>query len=217
MNNFQGHPLQISPIKWIVILLLGVAVLAQNTDQQKIKILILGDSLTEGYGVDKEEAFPALLEKKLNAKTNRFQVINGGSSGSTSASGLKRLKWYEKTKPNIVILTLGSNDGLRGVKVVDTKKNLDAIIRYCLERKWQVMVVGLKVPPNYGPEYSQGFENIFRDLSNQYKLPYLKFLLEGVAGEAKLNQEDGIHPNKEGHLQVALHLLQFLNPILEVK
>jgi len=200
--------------KCLIIVCIAISIFAQNTNPTKIKILILGDSLTEGYGVEKDEAFPAVLESKLNLWQNRFQVVNGGSSGSTSASGLKRLKWYEKAKPDIVVLALGSNDGLRGVKVEDTKKNIDATIRYCQEKKWKVILVGLKVPPNYGPEYTKGFQKIFSDLSAEYKIPILPFLLEGVAGETKLNQADGIHPNKMGHEIVAKHLMNFLKPIL---
>jgi acyl-CoA thioesterase-1 len=180
----------------------------------KTKILILGDSLTEGLGVEKEDAFPALLDAKLRQWKDGFEVINGGSSGSTSASGVRRLKWYEKAKPDIVLLALGSNDGLRGVKPEETRKNVEAAIRFCQDRKWQVILAGLKVPPNYGAEYAGAFEKIYPDLAAQYKLPIVGFLLEGVAGEPGMNQADGIHPNERGHARIAENLFRFFKPRL---
>jgi acyl-CoA thioesterase-1 len=193
------------------------AVVAEGTAAKKFKILILGDSLTEGYGVEKDDAFPARLDAELKQWQDRFQVLNGGSSGSTSASGVRRLKWYGKNEPDLVILALGSNDGLRGVKPEETRKNVEAAILFCREKKWPVIVAGLKMPPNYGPEYTKAFERIYPELAAKYKAPLVGFLLQGVAGEPELNQADGMHPNERGHQIIADNLFRFLKPILSAQ
>ena len=197
-------------------LVLGIAVwgAAQQAAPKKLKILILGDSLTEGLGVEKEDAFPALLDARLRKWKDGYQVVNGGSSGSTSASGVRRLKWYAKSQPDIVLLALGSNDGLRGVKVEETRKNVEAALVFCREKHWQVVLAGLKVPPNYGPEYAGAFERLYSDLAARYKAPIVGFLLDGVAGEAEMNQADGIHPNERGHQRIADNLFRFFQPLL---
>jgi acyl-CoA thioesterase-1 len=187
---------------------------AQQAAPKKMKILILGDSLTEGLGVEKEDAFPALLDARLRKWKDGYQVINGGSSGSTSASGVRRLKWYAKSQPDMVLLALGSNDGLRGVKVEETRKNVEAALLFCREKHWQVVLAGLKVPPNYGADYAGAFERIYPDLAAKYKAPIVGFLLEGVAGEAEMNQADGIHPNELGHRRIADNLFRFFQPML---
>jgi len=192
----------------------ALLLLAAAAGSGKTTILILGDSLTEGYGVEKEDAYPELFDAKLQKWRDGYHVINGGSSGSTSAGGVRRLKWYEKAHPDLVILALGSNDGLRGVKVEETRKNIEAAIVYCQQRHWRTVLVGLKVPPNYGPEYAGAFEKLFPELAAKYKLPLLGFLLEGVAGEPELNQADGIHPNELGHARIAENIFRFLQPIL---
>ncbi|MEO6096299.1 MAG: arylesterase [Fibrobacteria bacterium] len=187
---------------------------AQQAGSKKMRILILGDSLTEGLGVEKEDAFPALLDGRLRKWKDGYAVINGGSSGSTSASGVRRLKWYAKSQPDMVLLALGSNDGLRGVKAEETRKNVEAALLFCRERHWQVVLAGLKVPPNYGAEYAGAFERIYSDLAAKYKVPMVGFLLEGVAGEAEMNQADGIHPNERGHQRIADNLFRFFQPML---
>ena len=214
-KNLSGIPLYSALLILLLPALAGLGALAQQAAQKKTKILILGDSLTEGLGVEKEDAFPALLDAKLakwsGDSTGRpaYQVVNGGSSGSTSASGVRRLKWYEKSQPDLVLLALGSNDGLRGVKVEETRKNVEAALQYCLERKWKVSLAGLQVPPNYGAEYAGAFARIYPELAAKYKLPIVAFLLEGVAGEAGMNQADGIHPNERGHQRIAENLYRF--------
>ncbi|HKP97374.1 MAG TPA: arylesterase [Fibrobacteria bacterium] len=192
----------------------ALGVLAQQTARKPVKILILGDSLTEGLGVEKEDAFPALLEAKLRKWRDDVRVVNGGSSGSTSASGVRRLKWYEKADPDMVLLALGSNDGLRGVKVEETRKNVEAALLFCQSRHWKVGLAGLKVPPNYGAAYAGAFEKIYPDLAAKYKVPIAGFLLEGVAGEPGMNQADGIHPNEAGHARIAENLFRFFQPLL---
>jgi acyl-CoA thioesterase-1 len=200
------------PFAMALMLFAAFAALAQQAASKPYKILILGDSLTEG--VEKEDAFPALLEAKLRKWDDGIRVINGGSSGSTSASALRRLKWYEKSDPDMVLLALGSNDGLRGVKVEETRKNVEAALVYCRDRHWQVVLAGLKVPPNYGAEYAGAFEKIYPDLAAKYKAPIVGFLLDGVAGEPGMNQADGIHPNEKGHQRIAENLYRFLQPLL---
>jgi acyl-CoA thioesterase I len=173
-------------------------------------LLILGDSLTEGYGVESDQAFPAVLDSLLRAKIPGAKVVGGGVSGSTSASALARLKWYARTKPDWVMLSLGSNDGLRGVPIAATQRQLDTAIRFCQGQGWKVILAGLKVPPNYGPAYAKAFTAVFDTLALRYHLPYYPFLLDGVAGESEMNQEDGLHPNVRGHALIANRLLEFL-------
>lgn len=201
----------------LAVLLPALAALAGQNIRKKTRILILGDSLTEGYGVEKEEAFPALLDGKLKKWQDGFEVVNGGSSGSTSASGVRRLKWYGKAQPDMVLLALGSNDGLRGVKVEETRKNVEEAILYCRGKGWTVLLAGLKVPPNYGAEYASAFEKVYADLAERHKLPMAGFLLEGVAGEPGMNLADGIHPNERGHERIAENLFRFFKPILSTQ
>ncbi len=196
--------------------LLAFAGLLFSGEKEKapFRILILGDSLTEGYGVETEEAFPALVEAELKGWNPRIEIINGGSSGSTSASGPRRLQWYKRAKPNAVVLTLGSNDGLRGVKVEETRKNLENVILQAKQAGMRVYLAGLKVPPNYGQEYARSFENIFPELAKVHQIPLMEFLLEGVAGEPEMNLVDGIHPNEKGHKRIAANLTRFLKGVL---
>lgn len=177
-------------------------------------VLFLGDSLTEGYELSKEEAFPALIEKALKPKHPDLKVINGGVSGATTASGLKRLNWYVKAKPEIMVLALGANDGLRGTKLVESEKNLKQIIEKAQSEKVKVLLVGMKMPTNYGEPYRSEFEKLFPALAKKYNLPLVPFLLEGVAGNTKLNLPDGIHPNAEGHKVMARMLQKHLEPHL---
>lgn len=163
-------------------------------------ILFLGDSLTEGYGINPDYAFPALIEKKVKEAGHKEAVIiNGGVSGSTTASGLKRLQWYNKRKPTIMVLALGANDGLRGLKVDQSEKNLKSIIEAAQKSEIKVILAGMKMPTNYGEDYRKKFEAIYPKLAKEYKLPLIPFLLENVGGVSKLNLPDGIHPNPEGH------------------
>lgn len=163
------------------------------------KLLVLGDSLTEGYGIAQAAAYPALLEKKIKASGKNWVVINAGISGSTTASGPGRLKWQLKSKPDLMILALGANDGLRGLDVKATEKNLSDTIEIAKKEKIQVILAGMLLPPNYGEDYRKKFENIYLNLAKKYQLKKIPFLLEGVAGKPELNLADGIHPNEKGH------------------
>lgn len=174
-------------------------------------ILFLGDSLTEGLGVDEEQAFPRVLEKKLNSDSYDVKIINGGVSGATSASGLSRLKWHLKKKTDVVVLELGANDGLRGLKIADTQKNLGEIIKLAQERKVKILLLGLMMPPNYGKKYTDDFKGMYVTLANTYKIPTLPSFLKGVEGVAAFNQADGIHPNIKGHVAIADNVYAFLS------
>lgn len=173
-------------------------------------ILFLGDSLTEGYQLSKEEAYPAIVERELQKRYPNLKVINGGVSGATSASGVKRLDWYLMTKPNLMILALGANDGLRGMKTQETEKNLSLVIEKARSRDIKVILAGMKMPTNMGESYRSQFESIFFKLSKKYSLKLIPFLLEGVGGVPKYNLPDGIHPNSKGHEIMAKNVLKVL-------
>lgn len=177
-------------------------------------VLFLGDSLTEGYQLAKEDAFPAVIERTLKAKYPDLRVINGGVSGATTASGLKRLNWYVKAKPDIMVLALGANDGLRGLKLSESEKNLSQVIEKAQASGSKVLLVGMKMPTNYGQPYRGDFEKLFSKLARKYQLPFVPFLLEGVGGNPKLNLADGIHPNVEGHKVMARTVQKQLEPLL---
>jgi acyl-CoA thioesterase-1 len=177
-------------------------------------ILFLGDSLTEGYQLAKEDAFPALIEQELKRKYPDVKVINGGVSGATTASGLKRLGWYRKVKPDILVLALGANDGLRGMELKESEKNLSAVIEKAQLEKMKVVLVGMKMPTNYGEPYRSHFAKLFPALAKRYDLPLVPFLLEGVGGKTELNIADGIHPNPAGHKVMAQTVLKVLVKVL---
>lgn len=178
------------------------------------KIVFLGDSLTEGLGVAKEAAFPSLIEQKIKAAGKPWIVINAGISGSTTASAPGRLKWMFKSKPDMILLILGANDGLRGIKVEESKKNLATAIEMIKKEKIRVVLCGLYMPPNYGQDYTTQFQKMFKDLSTQFKIPLIPFILKNVAGDSKLNQADGIHPNEEGHKIIAETIYQDIKGLL---
>lgn len=180
----------------------------------KTKIVILGDSLTDGYGVARENAYPALVEKALKAAGKEVEVVNGGSSGSTAASGPSRIKWFLKGKPQIVMVALGANDALRGFSMKSTEKELSTTIEFAKQSGLKVLLAGMKAPPNYGKEYGAELEKIYRNLAAKHKVPLLPFLLEGVGGISTLNLPDGIHPNEAGHAIIAKLVEKHLKPLL---
>ncbi|MDO9183791.1 MAG: arylesterase [Bacteriovorax sp.] len=173
-------------------------------------ILFLGDSLSEGQGVDEEQAFPRLVEKKLREKKFDVAVTNGGVSGATSASGESRLKWHLKQKTDILVLELGANDGLRGLKIIETEKNLRKIVQLAKKNHIKVLLLGLLMPPNYGIKYTKEFESMYKRISSVEKIPFLPFILKDIAGITELNQADGIHPNVRGHEIIAIRVSQFV-------
>jgi acyl-CoA thioesterase-1 len=178
------------------------------------RIVMLGDSLTEGYGVSKSSAYPALVEQALKAKGKNVEIINAGVSGSTTASGLSRLKWQLKGNPQIVVIALGANDVLRGIDLGQSEKNLAATIILAKKQNLKVLLVGMRAPPNYGRAYDGQLAGMFRRLSEKHSVPLLPFLLEGVGGRPELNQADRIHPNEKGHKILAETVLKSLLPLL---
>jgi acyl-CoA thioesterase I len=178
------------------------------------RIVVLGDSLTAGLGVAINDAYPALLQKKIDRAGFNFEVINSGVSGDTSAGGVRRLDWSLDGDVRILILELGANDGLRGLPVADMVKNLSTIIERARARNITVLLCGMEAPPNFGPEYTKAFHLAFPALAKKYELAFVPFLLNGVAGTTDLNQSDGIHPNVEGARKVADTVWIALEPML---
>ncbi len=177
-------------------------------------LLAFGDSLTAGLGLAQSQAWPTLLQARLDAEGYRYRVVNAGVSGDTSAGGLARLDWQLAQKPVIVVLELGANDGLRGLPVAHTKENLAQIITRCKAAGAQVVLAGMQVPPNMGADYSAAFRQMFPDLAAAHSVPLIPFVLEGVAGDVKLNQADGIHPTAEGQAILAETIWTHLRPLL---
>ena len=218
-NSLPAFPCQIwFKIIFLVILLGGCSsepertvesgVSNQPNQKNAFRILILGDSLTEGYGVSEEHAYPTLLEEKLNQelaedRNTTFEVINAGISGSTTSGGVSRIDWLLKSSPDFLVIALGGNDGLRGVPVEETQKNLEKIIQTARDQKIPTLLAGMKIPPNYGIEYTRKFAQLFQDLSIKHKIPLLPFLLEGVGGNPSMNLPDRIHPNSVGHRKIS--------------
>ena len=200
-----------------IFLLQSLLLFASNALGQAYKIVMLGDSLTAGYGVGQENAFPSFAEKTLRSQKIDVELINAGVSGSTTASAVPRLKWLLNGKPTHLFLALGANDGLRGFDLTTTKKNLKNAIELAQKNEVKVLLAGMLIPPNYGPEYTEKFRKLFFELAKEQKIPLLPFLLEGVAGEKKLNIADGIHPNIEGHKIIAKNVAAFLQKQLREK
>lgn len=180
-------------------------------------VVIIGDSLTAGYGIEKSKAYPALLETQFKKQFPQLQIKNAGVSGATSASAIKRLKWMLKLKPEVMILALGANDGLRGFPAKTTYTNLEQAILLAQKNNIKVILAGMQAPPNYGEKYTKEFAKVFVDLSKKHQIQLIPFLLKDVAGEKKYNQEDGIHPNEEGHQKMASTIEPYLKKYLEVK
>jgi acyl-CoA thioesterase-1 len=179
-------------------------------------VVFLGDSITAGYGVESSQAYPALIQQRINAKGWDFKVVNAGQSGDTSAGGLSRLDWLLKSKIDVLVLELGANDGLRGLPVETTKKNLAAIMRRTKERypDVKIIVAGMKLPPNFGRDYVRQFETMFLSLAKENDAALIPFILEGVGGLRDFNLADGIHPTAKGHEIIAANVWKVLEPVL---
>jgi acyl-CoA thioesterase I len=172
---------------------------AQNKEEKVI--LFFGNSLTAGYGIDPEEAFPGLVQSALDSLGKAYKVINGGLSGETTAGGLSRLDWFLEEEPYLFVLELGGNDGLRGILLSETKKNLLNIIDKVKSNypNTKIILAGMQIPPNMGQEYTDEFKNIYPSVAQEKNVTLIPFLLEGVAGNPDLNLPDGIHPTEAGH------------------
>lgn len=177
-------------------------------------IVAFGDSLTAGYGVAPKEAYPALLEGEIRRAGYRYKVVNAGVSGETTAGGVERLSVILEMSPEIIILALGTNDALRGLPLTHTKENLTKIIEAFQDKKIKVVLAGMKIPSNYGPRYSQTFQDIYPALQNRYGLTLIPFLLEGVAMHPDLNLDDGMHPNGAGYSVVVTRIWPVIRPLL---
>ena len=179
-------------------------------------VLFLGDSITAGYGLDISQAFPDLVQKKIDARGWNFKVVNAGQSGDTSAGGLGRIDWLLKNRVDVLVLELGANDGLRGVSVDEMKKNLQAIIDRTKKRypEAKIVIAGMQVPPNMGHDYGRRFEAAFAEVAKKNNAPLIPFILERVGGIRELNLPDGIHPTAKGHEIVADNVWKILEPVL---
>lgn len=177
-------------------------------------VVFLGDSLTAGLGLGRQQAFPNLVEARIRAQGLAWKVVNAGVSGDTSAGARARLDFLYRQKPDLLFLCIGSNDGLRGLPVAELERNLRAILDRARKEGTRVVLAGALLPENYGKDYREAFRSLFPRLAKEYRLPFLPFLLDGVAMEPGLNQEDGIHPNAEGARRVAGTVWKVLEPEL---
>lgn len=186
-------------------------------EQPKKTILFFGNSITAGYQLDMDEAFPALIQSRLDSLGFNYQVINAGLSGETTAGGMSRIEWVLNTVPDVFVLELGANDGLRGLPLDASRKNLQDIVNAVKKANPEVKIVlaGMQVPPNLGQDYTQAFRQIFPELAKNNSATLIPFILEGVAGNPELNLSDGIHPTPEGHMILAETVWKYLEPLLD--
>jgi acyl-CoA thioesterase I len=180
-------------------------------------IMFLGTSLTAGFGIGAEYAYPALIQQKLDSAGYNMRVVNAGISGETSAGGLRRLDWSLQHPVEILVLELGANDGLRGLPVTALRKNLTAIIERARERypDVEIVIAGMEAPPNLGAAYITEFRKTYRDLAEKYEAAFIPFLLEGVALVPELNQDDRLHPNANGQKRIAETVWKVLEPVIQ--
>lgn len=202
------------PVVLILVWPFAVDTASPSASDARPRIVAFGDSLTAGLGVQANDSYPAQLQRKLDDLKYPYRVINAGVSGDTTAGGLRRVPWILNNKPELVILELGANDGLRGLSIDQTKNNLGQIVKQLREAGAVVVLAGMKLPPNYGEDYTTRFEAIYPALAREYHLPFIPFFLEGVGGASSLNQADGIHPTKEGYEIVVEQVLKVLKTVL---
>jgi acyl-CoA thioesterase-1 len=197
------------------VILLALAVLPVPARADERVVVALGDSLTAGLGVAPDEAWPALVEARLRREGYPYRVVNAGVSGDTTAGGLRRVDWVLRSRPEVAVVALGANDGLRGLPTEAMRANLLAIVERLRAGGARVLVVGMEVPPNYGAGYAQAFRRVFPDVARQAGAALMPFLLDGVAADPRLNQADGIHPNPAGHRAIAERIWPYLAALLE--
>jgi acyl-CoA thioesterase-1 len=185
-----------------------------KTPDNRPIIAAFGDSLTSGQGVDPGRNYPSQLQERIDAEGYRYKVVNAGVSGETSAQGVNRIQSVIGLQPSIVIVELGANDGLRGLPAAATQRNLELIIQHLQAAGAKIVLAGMQVPPNYGPQYTKAFRDIFKNVAKQHDIPLIPFFLEGVGGIAALNQDDGVHPTAEGYSIVVENVWKQLKPLL---
>ncbi|MHC5210905.1 MAG: arylesterase [Planctomycetota bacterium] len=178
-------------------------------------VIVLGDSLSAGFQLSSDAAFPARMERALRDEGRPVRILNAGVSGDTSAGGLRRLDWLLAQGPDVLLVELGGNDGLRGLPVSETRRNLESIVRAAQDAGVAVLLLGMRMPPNLGPEYTRDFAAVYPEIADELDVPLVPFLLEGVAGRPDLNLGDGIHPNREGQALVADNVLPALRQVLD--
>ncbi|RNC79961.1 MAG: arylesterase [Balneola sp.] len=200
----------------ILIFFLLISIPAYGQQEEKKTILIFGDSIAAGFGVEPNQAFPAIIQEKIDSLGLPYEVINGGLSGETSAGGLRRINWVLQRKVDVMILELGGNDGLRGIDLTSTKENLQKIIDNALNKypDMEILIAGMQVPPNLGIEYTNEFQNLYPDLAEKNDLTLIPLILDKVGGIDKFMQPDQIHPNAAGHRVVAGTVWETLGPVI---
>jgi acyl-CoA thioesterase I len=191
-----------------------LAVPARPASATERVIVALGDSLTAGFGVAPEEAWPALIETRLKREGYPYRVVNAGVSGDTTAGGLRRVDWVLRNRPDVAVVALGANDGLRGLGTDAMEANLRGIVERLRAGGARVLVAGMEVPPNYGAAYARAFRGVFPDVARRTGAALMPFLLDGVAADPRLNLSDGIHPNAAGHRAIAEHVWPYLIALL---
>ena len=205
--------LNLGQVAFLLCFLIGLTGAAPQTKN----ILFLGDSITAGYGLEPSQAYPALIQEKIDAKKWPYRIVNAGQSGDTSAGGLNRMEWLLRSRVDILVLELGGNDGLRGLPPETTRQNLQSIIELARKKSPQVKIIlaGMKVPPNMGADYAKKFATIYTDLAKKHDALLIPFVLENVGGIRELNLPDGIHPTAKGHEIVAANVWKVLEPLLQ--
>ncbi len=193
----------------------AIAEASQERLASPARIVFLGDSLTAGLGLPREQAVPSLIQERLHAEGYGYEVVNAGVSGDTSAGGVSRLDWSLEGDVRILVIELGANDGLRGLPVSQLKHNLSEIVTRAKAREITVILTGMEAPPNYGPAYTSEFRRVFHDVADEHDIAFVPFYLEGVAGISSLNNSDGMHPNAAGARIIAESLWRALEPVLE--
>ncbi len=219
MSEGKRHAARVLPCGLLLaaVLLAPTAQTAQAAAwaaERESRLLVLGDSLTSGFGLGADEAFPARLEAALSRRGFAVKVLDGGVSGDTSAGGRERLDWALDARPDAVILELGGNDGLRGLDPKETYRNLAAILARLAERNIPVLLAGMYAPPNLGPEYGREFSAVFPRLAERFGVALYPFFLEGVAADPDLNQQDGLHPNGRGVEVIVERILPFVERLV---
>lgn len=208
-------------MRWTIVIFLFLQLLVFNPGESQTdtaNILFFGDSITAGYGIEQGQAFPAIIQNKIDSLGWDFNTINGGLSGETSAGGLRRIDWMLRNSSiDVFVLELGGNDGLRGIEVNATKKNLQAIINKVRDKfpDARIILAGMQVPPNLGPRYTESFKTMYTELARENNIPLIPFILEGAALNPELMQNDDIHPNARGHKVVAQNVWEVLKPVLQ--